>query len=347
VFRVVPDQLKVSQGWVRCGRCSELFDARVTLSPQVPVVSDVVVGADAAAPGQTALADSLPVTEHMGAAPDTTPPVPEMPGAQVSETSEARALVAPLLASGQPDEQPAPAPEPRQAHEPPERQEPTFVDGLGAAPQAAASLANDLAPPLSPPDVPQVEDGREQQDGTEQSRALLNQVSFMRRARRQAFLRKPIVRAGLGFLALALGLALVGQVAYRQRDELAQRVPAIAPLLSALCQPLQCKVGPPQRIGSIFITASSFSPLQPDAFRLQFTLANEATLPVALPAVELTLTDSQDQTVIRRVLQPTELGPDVPPALPAGGEWSTAVTLIVAPTAAGTVTGFRLLAFYP
>jgi len=27
VFRVVPDQLKVSDGWVRCGRCTEVFNA--------------------------------------------------------------------------------------------------------------------------------------------------------------------------------------------------------------------------------------------------------------------------------------------------------------------------------
>ncbi len=368
VFRVVPDQLKVSQGWVRCGRCSELFDARATLSPQVPVVSEVVVGDDSAAPGGTAMADRLPVTAQVGAegaqgdfaqtvAPDLARDAPQEAAQEAAQevaqevAQEASQLAAkPLLASGQSDEQPAPAPEPRQAHEPNEpneRQEPTFVDGPVAASQTAAPLANDLAPPLSPPGAFQLEDRREQQDDTEPSRAVLNQVSFMRRARRQAFWRKPIVRAGLALLALALGLALAGQVAYQQRDEFAQRVPAIAPLLSALCQPLQCKVGPPQRIGSIYITASSFSPLQPDAFRLQFTLGNEATLPVALPAVELTLTDSQDQTVIRRVLQPTELGPDAPPALPAGGEWSTAVTLIVAPTAAGTVTGFRLLAFYP
>ena len=27
VFRVVQDQLRVSSGWVRCGRCSEVFNA--------------------------------------------------------------------------------------------------------------------------------------------------------------------------------------------------------------------------------------------------------------------------------------------------------------------------------
>jgi predicted Zn finger-like uncharacterized protein len=31
VFRVVPDQLRVSQGWVRCGRCAEVFNATLSL----------------------------------------------------------------------------------------------------------------------------------------------------------------------------------------------------------------------------------------------------------------------------------------------------------------------------
>ena len=31
VFRVVQDQLRVSEGWVRCGRCAEVFNAIETL----------------------------------------------------------------------------------------------------------------------------------------------------------------------------------------------------------------------------------------------------------------------------------------------------------------------------
>ena len=27
MFKVVPDQLRVSDGWVRCGQCNEVFDA--------------------------------------------------------------------------------------------------------------------------------------------------------------------------------------------------------------------------------------------------------------------------------------------------------------------------------
>ena len=31
IFRIVEDQLRVSDGWVRCGRCNEVFDARELL----------------------------------------------------------------------------------------------------------------------------------------------------------------------------------------------------------------------------------------------------------------------------------------------------------------------------
>ena len=33
-FRVVPDQLRISDGWVRCGRCQEVFDAAAALQEQ-------------------------------------------------------------------------------------------------------------------------------------------------------------------------------------------------------------------------------------------------------------------------------------------------------------------------
>ena len=31
LFRVVPDQLRISDGWVRCGQCGEIFDAAQNL----------------------------------------------------------------------------------------------------------------------------------------------------------------------------------------------------------------------------------------------------------------------------------------------------------------------------
>jgi predicted Zn finger-like uncharacterized protein len=38
MFRVVPDQLKISEGWVRCGHCSEVFDATANLSDESVLV---------------------------------------------------------------------------------------------------------------------------------------------------------------------------------------------------------------------------------------------------------------------------------------------------------------------
>src|SRR5665647_163510 len=33
LFKVVPDQLRISEGWVRCGQCDDIFDASLHLLP--------------------------------------------------------------------------------------------------------------------------------------------------------------------------------------------------------------------------------------------------------------------------------------------------------------------------
>ncbi|RZJ16976.1 MAG: hypothetical protein EOO54_16635, partial [Haliea sp.] len=38
MFKVVPDQLRISQGWVRCGHCAEVFDASAHLQDREPAV---------------------------------------------------------------------------------------------------------------------------------------------------------------------------------------------------------------------------------------------------------------------------------------------------------------------
>ncbi len=54
MFRVVPDQLKISEGWVRCGHCSEVFDASAHLS------DESILGALPDAQGTTSAALSAP-----------------------------------------------------------------------------------------------------------------------------------------------------------------------------------------------------------------------------------------------------------------------------------------------
>jgi hypothetical protein len=64
--------------------------------------------------------------------------------------------------------------------------------------------------------------------------------------------------------------------------------------------------------------------------------------------LELTLTDLQDQPVLRRVLQPVDLDPAAPKAIAPRTEWTSNLTLVVAPGAnPARIVGYRVLAFYP
>nr|WP_157898431.1 DUF3426 domain-containing protein [Acidovorax carolinensis] len=56
------------------------------------------------------------------------------------------------------------------------------------------------------------------------------------------------------------------------------------------------------------------------------------------------MTDAQDQPVVRRVFFPQEMA--APMELPALGEWTSSVAVIVT-TGGARVAGYRLVAFYP
>jgi predicted Zn finger-like uncharacterized protein len=148
-----------------------------------------------------------------------------------------------------------------------------------------------------------------------------------------------------GAVLLALGLLL--QWLVHERDRLAAAAPALRPVVQALCVPLRCTVQAPRRIDAVVIDGSSFVALGEDGYRLGLNLRNRAPHAVALPAIVLSLTDVQEQPVVRRVLLPAELGTP-PAALPAHGEWAASVDLRMADNAGrARVVGYRLDAFYP
>lgn len=166
------------------------------------------------------------------------------------------------------------------------------------------------------------------------------------------------MRALMGLLALLLLAALALQWTVQQKDNLAALHPRLVPLFEALCTPLGCEIRPLRRIGSLLIDSSTFSKTGPDTYRLGFVLKNNSATALEIPAVEVALTDSQDRTLVRRVITPGQFGA-------AGGtlgahlEFSGAVILkVAAPAAAGAalppaapvpapVAGYRIVAFYP
>lgn len=336
MFKVVPDQLRVSEGWVRCGHCGEVFDASAHLQPPAPVEQEQEAqsgaGAqpppggpdadafDAGARGATDVREQIAAEEAPSvAAPDSEPASDQSPDSVASS---------PLTEIDEelPDDEPDPL---RLQAEQQALQE----DPLD---RPFSLRREDLSAPaeLTPSELPGVA-------------APLEELTFVRQARREARWQRPAVRGLLSLLALALAGLLGLQIAVQERDRLAAAEPALRPWLTRVCDPLGCRIAPPRRIEAIAIDGSTFNRLRPDAYRLEVTLKNQSAGQVALPAVELTLTDSEEQPVVRRVLMPGELGA-ARLALAARAEWSgTAAFALRDASLASRVAGYRVLAFYP
>ncbi|WP_218510213.1 DUF3426 domain-containing protein [Variovorax sp. dw_308] len=146
-------------------------------------------------------------------------------------------------------------------------------------------------------------------------------------------------------LAVLLGL----QWAHHERDALVAREPSLQPVLEALCKLTGCEISALRQISAITIDGASFARDKTgDGYRLDFTLRSNATTPLAMPAVELSLLDTQERTVVRRVLMPADFG--APAVLGAKAERVASLPLALSgPDAAALspVAGYRVVAFYP
>ena len=306
-FKVVPDQLRISDGWVRCGQCAEIFDATANLQEPEVVAAPMAVPTPMPTPVPVPARAAIPV-----------PPPVAPPAAAPAATAPAATAPAVPLASTQ------------------------------LAPAPASGPDSIAAPPLYPWFPSEVHDSQLPRESRieEEEEPDLDSVSFVRKARRHALWRRPMVRALLLLVMLLLAGVLALQYAVQERDKLAATQPALRPWLQRLCGQMRCNIQPPRQIDAIVIDSSSFNRLRSDAYRLSFSLRNQASMQVAMPSLELTLTDSQDQPVIRSVLAPRDIG--AAPVLAAAGESTTTVAVSVAANGStNRIAGYRLLAFYP
>lgn len=168
---------------------------------------------------------------------------------------------------------------------------------------------------------------------------------FVREARRKAWWQKPVVRVAMGAGVVVLPVALALQVALHERNALVAWQPSVRPALEFMCTALRCQLAPRQQIAAMVVSGSAFTQgTQERSYQLSLSIQNKARAPVGMPAVELTLTDAQDQVIARKTILPKELG--APPELKAGAEWSGAVPV----STQGLnlqVSGYRVLLFYP
>lgn len=328
MFKVVPDQLRISDGWVRCGQCDEVFDANAQLTSD-PLVDDE--------PEE----DRSPV-EAFSPDPDWAASLKFTPEEKTDIRAEPDIPVGKVEPSLEHLAQDAAPIDDFLMQSPKALAQPSGADSE-APPQGAAAdpyfgEVSSAEPRYLQADKPSLE-ATHAADG--------EPLSFMRPAASAGVWRRTGVRIFLSLMALALSALFFLQIAVQERDHWAAFEPTTRPYLNLLCEAVSCTVEPLRDIEAVVIDGSSFSKLGPDMYRLHVAIKNNGTVPLAPPALELTLTDLQDQSLLRRVFLAQDLGFKGPTLMP-GTDFHLNVPIAVKPgNAAERISGYRLLAFYP
>jgi len=324
LFRVVADQLKLRGGLVRCGECRQVFDAIGSLSyvdshSLVTARGEAPIGGTAV-PGPAALASAAPASvpapslarEPVLAAPALRPSAPppvrvpaRRPALDLEEIADALSVPT-LIGSTEPDraanrnEAPAKAPG--------SRIEPTLAPRSAGA-RSARSSTHRVTPEPSASDpqsdyqsLATADDGDEAAVEPVADELDGDAPSFLLTPgqRRQRRLRWLLASGPLAVLAvLQVGLAL--------RDNLLETWPSLHPLLAHACSLYGCTVGWPTHAELLTIVGSELAAIPgTDAIELNAAIRSRAPFVMGLPAIEVTLTDSFNRTIARKVFLPVD-----------------------------------------
>jgi predicted Zn finger-like uncharacterized protein len=326
-FRVVQDQLKVSEGWVRCGRCDAVFNALeglFDLGRDAPADQDdpIVTLLAPRPPQPPAWAPVVPDEAEEDAASD------DAPASNLGELL-ADPIDAHLFG---PRKKAEAAPKPATqlgARDRVEFSDARFDSDLFA--ENASSVPDTeliVAPATDAEALPLESSAR---------------PDFVRRAERRARWESGPARAALAVASVLALLALALQAGHHFRDTLAAQSPALRAPLVAWCRFAGCTLEAPRRLEDIFVESSTLTrAASQDGFVLSITLRNRGTLTLVLPSIDLTLTDDNGRLLARRALAPRDF--HAPEVLAAGAEASlqTALSAGSAP-----VVGYVVEIFYP
>lgn len=341
-FRVTPEQLKAKHGKVRCGQCQHVFNALDSLLEALPaepesdadfLPEEVADASDHAQPppgtepvaeGSVAMGELVRSLDGFNMAEDQVEVVVVKVEPAVEPPPLSAAEMPPI-----PSDLPSPAvPEPVPA---------PSVPPIEPAEQSAAQPVKEPAVTAPAQSIANADPAWLAEDGD----ALLTEDTASPPRRTW-----PWALAAL----LALLLLLV-QVLVQFRVELAVLSPESKPALRALCANLGCDLPLPQKANLLGIETSD---LRPDARNkgqlvLTATLKNRAPFAQTYPALELTLTDTADQALLRKVLAAPEYLPKNADAAGFAANSELALTLSLVPDGSinAAAAGYRLYLFYP
>ena len=314
VFRVVQDQLKVSEGWVRCGRCNEVFNA---LEGLFDLERDTPPEGSPAHAGEAVAS----ATGHNAGAPWGEDGFVAEPDPHLVDKLDTR-----LFGSRRTDSESTPVAHvrARDRHE--------FSDAQFNPEWVADDEDPSQVGPLYSPAL--VDEGHVDKAPPE----------FVRRAQREQRWRGSRVRLALSCVSLVLLACLALQATHHFRDLVAARWPALKAPLLAWCDAVGCRIEAPRRIEDISVENTALARVgTTDSFRLSVTLRNRGSIGLALPAIELSLTDASGVLVARRALTPRDFSV-ASSLLPATGE--AALQLLLS-AGSPRVSGYTVEIFYP
>ena len=344
-FRVVQDQLKVSEGWVRCGRCDAVFSALEGLfdlgrdappgweePPQGSVPSVAPPAVEPAAASRVGEHD-----EHHDHHDREDHRVGDGRGHAGEEGEDDSASdLGELLA------------DPIDAHlfGPRKRAEsaPKPAGQLGRRDRVEFSDARfDSDQFLDNTSLPDTELATLVIDSEGQPLESAGHPEFVRRADRRARWQSTSMRIALGLACAVATLALAWQAAHHYRDAAAAQWPGLRPALVSWCRFAQCRIDAPRRLEDVSVETSELTrAAAQDTYVLSVTLRNRSALTLTMPSIDLTLTDANGRLVARRALAPGDVR--LPEVIAPQAENALQVLLSVGTAA---VVGYTVEIFYP
>ncbi len=351
-FRVTEEQLEARNGKVRCGRCEHIFNARETLieEPLLPV-EEAFAPAPALPPGtEEQIQEFLPAQET-SFAPELEVPQEEAPTPESDSSGEPlfEIEITPPETSPETDELlfeleiPQPEYPSDVAPFPPDHFTETPSDEENAAIKADTEETSEAQPDLEP------EIRTEARVVRIQPPAIIIQPKVSPASPKYAPPPRPKRAWPWALASLLLLASLASQGVYFFRDAIAAHYPLTRPLLEQACDHLQCRVSLPRNPDLISIESSELhaDPARANIVVLTSLLRNRAAHVQAYPTLELTLTNTRDEMVARKLFSPGEYvrnTASIPLGISPSGEVAVKLLMDLGDLKA---EGYRLYLFYP
>ena len=349
-FRVVQDQLKICNGIVRCGSCRQVFNGIEQLQ-----------SADAVLPTEHSRAENLsswPESAEANPNPFTIVARVDEKAAFTEAYDDLNLILTPAEESHEQShtslsDTPDPVDYVMEAASEAQaiKEEPSFVAEPSAI-NEEVDLTFALRPlPAEelPVEVAQLEPDDDDPAYKVEIRSQTPEPAFVQRARqKERFNRMSRIAMVILILAMLPALAFQSVDAFHQRIEAA--FPQTKPVLSQVCEIIDCQTDLPAQIDAVSVDASELQAptVKEPAFTLNVLLRNRSLLAQAWPYVELTLKDSNEKPVVRRVFTATEYLPasqDASLGFTANSEHS--VKLVFEVDQQLKPVGYRVYLFYP